>query len=366
MTDAGFDSETAIPAVQGSGALASSIDVAWSAATINFNGGDAVSDTITSLKALQDPPDEILLVDDGSTDGSLAAVRVCHPDARIVPMPQHTGRPAAVRNQALRNAHYQYMLLCDNDIQLAPDAVAHLLATMRSAPNVAVCSTVVVADDAPDLIQALARPLHFLCWSTALQERTLAEAQANGPRPGLGCGIQLLDVEMATAAGLFDENLALGWMDDGDLHHRLNLLGYRCLSVPEAVVFHQRERNVSRTYGQIHNRWRMLLSCYQLRTLIVIAPALAVFELLLMAHMLVAGEIRSYASALRDVIAGLSEIRALRRKIQRDRRVADTHLLSALDLDLPRHLRGRSGLISALRCLSTGFRWYWLIGRRLL
>ena len=115
----------------------------WSAAIINFNGGVLVGETIASIKAMDHPPEEILLVDDGSTDDSLATVRIRFPDVRILPMPRHTGRPAAVRNAALRNARHRYVLLCDNDVQLAPDAVLHLMATMRSFPDVAVCSGVV-------------------------------------------------------------------------------------------------------------------------------------------------------------------------------------------------------------------------------
>jgi GT2 family glycosyltransferase len=340
--------------------------IAWTAAVINFNGGDAVAHTIASLKELRIPPDEIILVDDGSTDTSLATVRTRHPDVRIVPMPDHTGRPATVRNRALRSAGHRYVLLCDNDLQVAADFMTHLISTMRSAPDIAVCCGVVVSDDNPTLIEVQARPLHFLCWTTALQERTLAQARAKGAQLGVGCGIQLVDREVATTAGLFAENLALGWMDDGDLHHRLHLFGYRCLSVPEAVVLHSRVRKVSRTYGQIHNRWFLLLSHYQLRTLIVLAPALAIFELLLVAHMTLSGEVGNYVRAVRHVFAELPQIRALRRKVQQQRRVEDKQLLSALDLDLPRHLRDRRALGAAVRWLSAGFRCYWLIAVRFL
>jgi len=339
----------------------------WSAAVINFNGGSLVCDTIASIKATWSPPAEILLVDDQSTDQSVAMVRARHPDVRIVPMPDHTGHPSAVRNAALRATRHGSVLLCDNDVHLAPDAVQHLMATMQSHADAAVCSAVVVYDDDPGSIQMRAHPLHFLCWSTALQERTLAEARARGgARDGIGCGIQLVAREQAAAAGLFDENLTLGWMDDADLHHRLNILGYRCLSVPEAVVVHRRVRSVSRIYGQIHNRWYVMLSHYQLRTLIVIAPALVMFELLLLGYVLLSGEAGSYVRALRDVVAKLPQIRELHRRVQGGRRVSDKQVLSAIDLGLPRHLMGRKGLVLLMRPLSLCLRWYWSIAGLIL
>jgi hypothetical protein len=241
------------------------------------------------------------------------------------------------------------------------------MATMQSHADAAVCSAVVVYDDDPGSIQMRAHPLHFLCWSTALQERTLAEARARGgARDGIGCGIQLVAREQAAAAGLFDENLTLGWMDDADLHHRLNILGYRCLSVPEAVVVHRRVRSVSRIYGQIHNRWYVMLSHYQLRTLIVIAPALVMFELLLLGYVLLSGEAGSYVRALRDVVAKLPQIRELHRRVQGGRRVSDKQVLSAIDLGLPRHLMGRKGLVLLMRPLSLCLRWYWSIAGLIL
>ena len=71
----------------------------WSAAVINFNGGSLVCDTIASIKATRPPPAEILLVDDQSTDQSLAMVRARYPDVgscrcRIT---RATPRPCATR-----------------------------------------------------------------------------------------------------------------------------------------------------------------------------------------------------------------------------------------------------------------------------
>lgn len=114
------------------------------------------------------------------------------------------------------------MMLCDKEFQLAIEAVAHLIATMRSSPEVAVCSRALVTDDRPNLIHARTRCIS--CAGRPLRSaHTPAEARATGSQLGGGSSTQVLDREETASAGLFDANLPLGWMVDDNLHHRIGL-----------------------------------------------------------------------------------------------------------------------------------------------
>jgi len=331
---------------------------AWTAAVINYNGGRLVADTIASLEKLKDAPDEILLIDDGSGDDSIARVQRSHPDVRIVQMERHTARPTMVRNRALREARHRHVLLTDNDVTFAPDAVQQLMAVMFGRPDAALCTPLVVCDDDRDTVYGQAHPLHFLCWGTLLKARTVAAARAVGPHRAIGCGIQLIDKLRAEPAGFFDENLVFGWGDDGVLHHRLHLAGWACYTVPDALVFHRRLRTTSRVYGQIHNRWVVLLTDFQLRTLLLTAPALMLFELMLAASALSLRAGGDYLHALRDVARKLGPIRATRSRVQSSRRISDRDALCADDLDLPRR---SSPLGTLVKLSNVGFRAYWRI-----
>jgi hypothetical protein len=338
----------------------------WTAAVINYNGGELVVDTIDSIQRLNEPPDEILLVDDGSTDDSVTRVRHAHPDVRLVAMGRNTGRPTMVRNAALRAASHRYVLLSDNDVAFAADAVEQLKAVMLARPDVAVCTPLVVCDDDRDTVYGQAHRLHFLCWGTLLKARTVAAARAIGPHRAVGCGIQLIDKARAASSGFFDENLVFGWGDDGALHHRLHLAGWACYTVPDALVFHRRLRTTPRVYGQTHNRWVVLLRDYQLRTLLVAAPALLVFELMLIASALSLRAGGEYLRALRDVAGKLGPIRSNRRRAQSARRIADRDALCADHLDLPRRFAKQSALGAVVKLLDVGFSAYWRIVRPLL
>jgi GT2 family glycosyltransferase len=330
----------------------------WSAAVINYNGGGLVADTIASIEELENPPDEILLIDDGSSDDSIARVERSHPNVRIVQMERHTARPTMVRNRALREARHRHVLLTDNDVSFAPDAVQQLMAVMLERPDAALCTPLVVCDDDRDTVYGQAHRLHFLCWGTFLRARTVAAARAIGPHRAVGCGIQLIDKVRAEAAGFFDENLVFGWGDDGALHHRLHLAGWACYTVPDALVFHRRLRTTPRIYGQIHNRWVVLLTDFQLRTLLLTAPALLLFELMLVASALSLRAGGEYLRALRDVARKLGPIRATRSRVQSSRRISDRDVLCADDLDLPRR---SSPLDRFVRLSNVGFRAYWRI-----
>ena len=337
---------------------------AWTAAVINYNGGKLLCDTVASIKQMEDQPLEVLVVDDGSTDDSLEILRRYHPDVRIVTL-QHCGRPNAVRNAALQASRHRYVLLSDNDIRFAPDALRQLMRVLRQLSDAALCTPLIVSQEDQSEVLARSRPLHYVCWATAVEPRFVDQAMAAGLQKGVGCGIQLVDMERIAAVGTFDEELAFGW-SDAELHLRLTIAGWSCYVVPTAHIYHQRARTSARAYGQFHNRWYIMLESYQLRTLALIAPPLLFFELLLLAYALRSGVGREYLRAYRDIFRELGEIRRKRREIQRSRKVPDREILCAADLELPRYLQSNGLLVRSVRFLSSAFRGYWKIVRPLL
>ena len=115
-------------------------EVCYAAAVINYNGGHLVIGTVESLKRSVSPPDEIVLVDDGPTDGSPERLRAEHLDVHLVSMGRNTGRPTRVRHRALREARHRRVLLTDDDVTFAPDAVRHLMGLLSTREGAAVVS----------------------------------------------------------------------------------------------------------------------------------------------------------------------------------------------------------------------------------
>ena len=103
---------------------------AVSAVVCNYDGERYLARCLDALAALSGGVDEILVVDNASSDGSVAMVAERHPQARVVRMPENLG-PAAARNAGMRAARNRWVLALDNDATVTPE----LLARLRAAAN---------------------------------------------------------------------------------------------------------------------------------------------------------------------------------------------------------------------------------------
>jgi biofilm PGA synthesis N-glycosyltransferase PgaC len=99
-----------------------------------YNEALSVGDTIRSLQAQTTPPDEIIVVDDGSTDGTGDVARAL--GVTVVRPPTHSGSKAGAQTFALPLVRTTYAMAIDADTTLAPDAI-ELLRRAFDDPNVA-------------------------------------------------------------------------------------------------------------------------------------------------------------------------------------------------------------------------------------
>lgn len=120
----------------------------------SYNRGDLVSETLDSLRAQTDPRWEAVVVDDGSTDNSVAVVSAySRRDSRIRLMTRNrTPKGAcACRNIAVEHARGRFVLFLDTDDLLAPFCVEQRVKVMDSSPGLdfAVFS-MLLFEDAPE------------------------------------------------------------------------------------------------------------------------------------------------------------------------------------------------------------------------
>lgn len=317
---------------------------------VTCNSVEVVAATLEAIRAEAYPDVRILVVDNGSTDGTHELVRSRFPDVRLVLLGENRG-PNAARNLVLAEAGDGLVLLLDDDCAPAPGCLRALVRAARDHPDGAAFGARVVYRHDPDRIQFEGALVHYVGEAVQYHHDRLACEVPDAVRPvtGLGGGCMLLRAELWREAGGFDEFYFFG-REDSELVFRLQLAGYRAYVVPAAVVLHDYvPRGLKAGFYQIRNRWVLMASLYRLRTLVLLAPALLVHELVIAAFMAASGSLGTYFRGTWAAVRAWPLIREKRRRMKALRRVPDRAILAAgpiavrqdlLDSPLKRRLKG--------------------------
>ena len=330
-----------------------------SVAVINFNGADTLRPTLQSVLALRHVRlAEVFLVDNRSEDDSLALVRREFPDIRVIGLPENKG-PNPARNEGLRQATADRILIMDNDIVLADDYALRLAEVFRAHPEAGVVSGQIRLYDQPDTVQYNGITLHY---AGEIAARPL-DARGTVMVPCVSAGAALFDRRRALAVGGFDDDFIFGW-EDGDLAFRLSLAGYPCYLASEARAYHQRRaRSMKWVRYQTRNRWWFMRKNYDPRTFWLVLPAAFSLQFCAGCFCLIKGQIGAFLKGTWDAAHSGETLRAKHREVQSLRKVADADLLQGDRLDLPGGLAAsRAGrLLNAV--INAVFRLYWRLIR---
>jgi len=330
-------------------------------AVINYNGRDVLPSTLDALRQVEYGPLDRILVDDGSTDGSVEWTAQNYPEIRIVLMERNMQKPSWPRNRALADSATDFVLLIDNDIALAPDCPAKLMDVMTGDPEILCCSPRLVYAQNEAMLYYDGGSLHYLCISgPSVRGQPVAARPERRPFPTVAGGNLLLNRKLARKLGFFDTGFAFGWGEDAELCLRGRLSGMHCLHVPAAVARHvERPRGLQRAEAQLYNRYRTILTMYAPWTLLVLGPALGAFELGLLLAGAATGVTRHQTRALRRIWETRHELRRRRLEIQRRRRVSDRDILTGDGFSLPGVVTQSRFVRHVTRIVGLLFRTYW-------
>jgi GT2 family glycosyltransferase len=332
----------------------------------NYQGAEHLPPCLEAIAAQTLAPDEVLLVDNASTDGSREVVREHFPDVRVIEMQANRG-PCPARNRGLREARNRLVLLVDNDAVLAPDALEKLVAAMR--PGVALVQPRSVFAAEPERVHYDGGAFHYAgLFSLRNFGRPLAEAVGSGvvEVDGAVSVVLLADRGPLLDAGGFDETFFI-LFEDLDLSYRLRLAGHTILSVEDALVQHRagtagtsyREQErypARRAFLHSRNRWLYLVKCYRLRTLLLALPALLVYELVWLLFTLRSGHLLRYLHGKLAFLHALPGTLVQRRAVQRSRKRPDRELLVGGPLTVNPQLEDSAAVRALDRLLSGWWR----------
>jgi GT2 family glycosyltransferase len=318
--------------------------VAYAAVVIpSWNGAGFLGECLCSL-SVQTHPARIIVVDNGSVDGTAEFVRRDFPGVTVLPLPTNRGFAGAV-NAGIAHAladRVDYVALLNNDAVAAPDWLERLIACADVHPEAGIVTSKFLLKDGVH-IDSTGDFYSSWGWAYPRGRDEVDRGQYDGPELrevfcGSG-GASLFRARMLEHVGPFDEDY-FAYLEDQDLGFRAQLMGWRARYEPQAVAYH-RMMGTSATLPDF-GRYQAIRNCIYLYVKNLPSPLFwrylpkFVLGLLLMAANDVRRRrFRAIAGAYVDAAVHLPRMLRKRRRIQAARRVEVDYIDSILVHPLP-------------------------------
>jgi GT2 family glycosyltransferase len=216
------------------------------AVVVNYRTLDETVRTLASLRRSRRTIDDLLVVDNGSGDGSAAALRARAAGATVLATAANLGfsggSNVGIREALARGA--ELVLLVNSDAELPPDCVERLERGLAASPRAGIAAPVLVARDDPGRVlsagirfsPATGR-MRLLGWRARHRPLPTVEVDA------VSACVMLIRRAVLERVGLLDEAYFFSF-EDVDVCLRARGAGFTCLCVGDAVALHEGSRSI--------------------------------------------------------------------------------------------------------------------------
>lgn len=317
---------------------------------VNWNGRHLLADCIDSILAQSVGSYEIIVVDNGSRDGSLEFLCERYPQVRTVALSSNLGFTGG-NIEGLRAARGGYVVLLNNDAVLTERWLELMVEGVTSGEDIGFCSSKIVIAGT-ELIDSVGDTFTTAFTGTKMGELE-HEGLYNEPRvvPGACAAAVLYKRSMLEEIGFLDDDFFLNH-EDTDLNLRAWLAGWRCLYVPGAVVHHKVSASIgalsdtSVYYFSRNNEW-VWLKNIPLSLMIRHLPQRLLYEISSFCFFcFMAGKWRPYLRGKKDAVLGAPRMLRKRREMSRLRRLSGEKIRREL-IPITGYLRHRLELSRA-------------------
>ncbi len=304
---------------------------------VSWNSRKELGRTLPALLAELEDGDELIVVDNDSSDGTPELVGSLAPAARLVRSAHNAGFAAAC-NLGAAQAEGDLLVILNPDAAPLPGFGAAIRLPWVEERGWAAWQAL-VADAGGTKINSAGNPVHFtgIVWAGA-HGRPIDTAPPAGEVPALSGACLAIPRPTWEEAGGFPEHFFL-YHEDVDLSLRLRLAGGVLGIEPTAVVDHDYQFGTSEPKWRWleRNRWAFLIRVYPAPLLLAVAPALLATELALIPASIAGGWGRQKLAALFDVVRWLPRLLRERRQVQATRTIGAGQFAAWLtpDLDSP-------------------------------
>ena len=271
----------------------------------NFNGIAFLDSVLASLEGQTLNNFEVILVDNGSTDGSCSFVTANYPWVHLIELSENFGFCGAV-NAGIRAAKAPYVLLLNNDTEVKEDFVEEMLAAIRRHKNAFSCGARMVQYHDRDRLDDVGNYYCALGWSFARGRGKDIHAYETEDKIFSACaGAAIYRKKIIEKIGYFDEE-HFAYLEDTDIGYRARIYGYENWYAPKAIVYHVGSGTSGSRYNQFKTRYSSRNNIYliyknmPLLQIILNLPFLAVGFLIKFLFFAVKGMGKEYAAGIKN------------------------------------------------------------------
>lgn len=228
----------------------------WAVVVLNWNGRD---DTLACLDALEKVADDnvdVVVVDNGSSDDSVSAIKAEFPDIELVETGENLGfaggNNAGIERALERGA--EWVVLLNNDALVEPDAIRAFRAAAASHPEAGVLGGKLYFSDPPDLIWFAGQRFNTLLGYSGRPAgyRKPDKAEYQEPKEiGRAVGaLMAVPRSVIEEVGMLDDSLFL-YVEDVEWCLRIRSAGHTVRLVPDATAVHHVSASSGGEHGSV-------------------------------------------------------------------------------------------------------------------
>lgn len=229
----------------------------------NFNGLAYLEGVLSGLERQSMKNFEVILVDNGSTDGSCAFVASQYSWVHIIELPENFGFSRAV-NEGIKAARAPYVLLLNNDTEVEPDFLKEMTEGIQRHKKAFSCQAKMLQFHERDKMDDGGNYYCALGWAFAGGKGKAAEHYDKEKKIFSSCaGAAIYRKKIFEKIGYFDDE-HFAYLEDLDVGYRARIYGYENWYIPGAVVYHVGSGTSGSRYNQFKIRYSSRNNIYMI------------------------------------------------------------------------------------------------------
>ncbi|MFH0929174.1 MAG: glycosyltransferase family 2 protein [Candidatus Aenigmatarchaeota archaeon] len=302
---------------------------------VNFNEKHYLPKCLGSIMKMKFPYGyEVILVDNGSIDGSQEFVRRNYPKVKLIENGKNLGYTGG-HNTGAKAAKGKYILCLNNDTEVARDWLTNMVSVMESDPQIGICTPKQLMGDKKTILYA-GSAINYLGFAYTLNMYKKNFKQTEIEETAFASGAALMiRRDLVKKIGLFDEDYFI-YHEDVDLSWRARLAGYKVIYVPTSLIYHyfKFKRRPKKMYLLERNRLVTILKNYNTKSLMLVLPMLILTEIPMIAYSAIRGWLSFKLGSYFFIVSNFGKIMAKRAKLQRLRKVSDREITKSFTSDI--------------------------------